>query len=259
MTALDLPDIDAEEARERLSRVRSHVTQAWDDLVALFLGRAWVALGYESWDDLCDAELGGARIALPRDERREVVARMAGAGLNNVAIAEVIGVDETTVRRDRISANAEMPDTVIRSDGTTYTRPQPRTATVTTTTVETNVVDLDTGQILDDIADGGAAEQAGRDAADRAYIPALPPRRKTEADYERERLTQQNGWLVRAIKHLDGVEDAAIRSRLVAEWDPDLCDDNPVIFTPDRIREIGHGLVAFAKEMESLHGLRIVR
>lgn len=83
---------------------------------------------------------------------------MAQQGLNDVAIAEAIGVSDETIRRDlaSMSTNVEMPETVIRSDGTTYTRPtKPRTVTV----------DLDTGEI-DDMADGGRAEQAGRDAAD---------------------------------------------------------------------------------------------
>lgn len=47
------------EARERVARARTAISSALDDLVAIYHGRAWVSLGYESWHALCDVEFAG--------------------------------------------------------------------------------------------------------------------------------------------------------------------------------------------------------
>jgi DNA-binding NarL/FixJ family response regulator len=50
--------------------------------------------------------LGGyARLEI--EPRREAVLELKGNGLNNYEIADVLGVDERTVRRDEEAANAE--------------------------------------------------------------------------------------------------------------------------------------------------------
>ena len=49
----------------------------------------------------------GGYIKLSIADRREAVKELAAEGLSNVAVGEVLGVDETTVRRD--AANAERP------------------------------------------------------------------------------------------------------------------------------------------------------
>lgn len=99
----DLTVLNIEDAKQRLDRVKSGVERIWDDLVALYQGRAWIALGYQSWDALCDAELDGARIALPRQQRREVVADMRQAGMSTRAIASAIGVSRDSVHKDLAS------------------------------------------------------------------------------------------------------------------------------------------------------------
>ena len=93
-------DMQKAEARDRLARVKAHVTAAWDDLIALYERRAWIALGYESWTALCDAELDGARIALPRQERRAVVGKMREAGMSTRAIGSAVGVSHEQARKD---------------------------------------------------------------------------------------------------------------------------------------------------------------
>lgn len=113
-------DMAAEEARERLSRVRGGVAVIRDDLVELYLRRAWLGLGYSSWDELCDRELDGARIALPLDERREVVSSMRSHGLSTRAIASAIGASEATVRRDvEATASHDAVEAVVSLDGRT--------------------------------------------------------------------------------------------------------------------------------------------
>lgn len=100
--------MDAAEARERLARVKAAVVNAWDDLIALFAQRAWLALDYPSWEALCDAELDGARIALPRQDRREVVGRMREAGMSTRAIGQAVGVPKSTVSDDlRLSESGQ--------------------------------------------------------------------------------------------------------------------------------------------------------
>lgn len=100
MTDLDRATMTRDEADARLARVRSAVVAAWDDLIELYLGRAWVAKGYDSWGQMCEAELDGARITLPRDERGEVVRRMAASGMSTRAIGTAVGVHHDTVAED---------------------------------------------------------------------------------------------------------------------------------------------------------------
>ena len=94
----DLATIDA---RARIDRIKSHVTAAWDDIITAYRERDWLALGYATWYDLCEREFGGARIALPLDDRREVVAELTGAGMSTRAIGAALGVDHKTVVNDR--------------------------------------------------------------------------------------------------------------------------------------------------------------
>lgn len=117
MSAVEDVAMAADEARERVDRVRSAVTQARSDLVELWRRRAWVALGYASWDDLCDAEFG-VRLALPREERREAVAELRAEGMSTPAIASALRISNATAWRDASSSNEEdRPAKVTGLDG----------------------------------------------------------------------------------------------------------------------------------------------
>ena len=166
MSDLTPAPMGAAEADARLARVRGHVTAAWDDLIELYLGRAWLSKGHESWAALCEAELDGARITLPRDERGQVVRRMAASGMSTRAIGQAIGVHHDTVADDIKRApvgnptpaprhvdtttgeitetagageaptragftedTSPAPATVTGLDGKTYTRPAPSVST----------------------------------------------------------------------------------------------------------------------------------
>lgn len=115
----EIATLEIEDAKRRLDRVKSGVERIWDDLVALYQGRAWLALGYASWDALCDAELDGARIALPREARREAVATMRNAGMSTRAIGMAVGVTHPTVLGDlQHSTGRNVPvDQVVSLDG----------------------------------------------------------------------------------------------------------------------------------------------
>lgn len=125
-------EMDADEARERVERVKAAVSQTREDLVALWRERAWLSLGYASWDDLCDAEFG-VRLALPREERREAVAELRAEGMSTRAIGSALGVNQATVVRDLgstdASASVDQPARVTSLDGRERPATQPsRTA-----------------------------------------------------------------------------------------------------------------------------------
>lgn len=243
--------ITRDDATSRIKRVRLLVESARDDIAALYNGRAWLTLGYESWDELCESEFAGVHIGLPRGDRREVVGNLREQGLSIPAIASALGVGVGTVHRDLDAAfpNGKPDAAITGQDGKTYPAHITTTSRTTESTKVEQDVDTDTGEILD------GPTLAGRAAADRAPLLVI---HKTAAEHERERIAQQNGWIARATKHLGGVQDPSIRARLVSEWDPALCDDNPSTVTPRNLREIANGLLAFADEMEATRGLRVV-
>lgn len=101
MTALEVSsDLSATDARELTDNIKQSVGIVWRQIERAYLGRAWIALGYESWDDYCESEFDGARLRLPREERTMVVGSLRDAGMSIRAIAAATGVDAKTVQSD---------------------------------------------------------------------------------------------------------------------------------------------------------------
>lgn len=142
-------DLTVHDARVLTARIRESVAGVWDLIVEAYTSRAWTSLGYDSWDDYTRTEFDGVRIALPREDRREVVGSLRDAGLSTRAIASAIGVDDKTVRNDLAGADYSAP--VIGADGKQYAPTQPAHVTTTTRTTESTKVehdvDLETGEI----------------------------------------------------------------------------------------------------------------
>lgn len=143
------------DARERIDRIKAHVSAAWSDIVEAYRNRDWITLGYADWDTLCSEEFGGARIALPADDRRAVVADLRGAGMSTRAIGSALGVHKDTVRNDLAATGENSPvDTVQSLDGRQRPATQPAKVTTTTRTTEATKVernvDIATGEILDE-------------------------------------------------------------------------------------------------------------
>ena len=118
--------IELDEAKRRVDRVKSGVERIWDDLVVLYRERAWSVLGYQSWDALCDAEFGGTRIALPRQQRQEVVCDLRESGMSTRAIASAVGVSAMQVSRDLADptvtkVTVDVPASITGLDGRTRT------------------------------------------------------------------------------------------------------------------------------------------
>ena len=111
---------------------------AWVDaypaetVLALWEAQAWKMLDYPSWEALCDARGWTKRVALPRPERREVVATLRQEGMSTRAIAAATGVSYDTVQRDLRSEGDRNLSPVVGTDGKTYqpTQPAPRAGTV---------------------------------------------------------------------------------------------------------------------------------
>lgn len=101
MTLAALDQCSEATARALTDQLRQSLVISWDLLVEAYQRRAWAALGYTSWDSYTDAELGETRLRLPREQRREVVASMAEAGMSTRAISSALGVARNTVKADQ--------------------------------------------------------------------------------------------------------------------------------------------------------------
>lgn len=114
--------MDGWEARRRLARVNEHVEQMLPDVIALYRGRAWISLGYESWQDMCAAEIS-VGLQLRMEQRQAAVSQLTDAGMSTRAIAGTLGVHHSTVADDlRAGVGNPTPGTVTGLDGKTYPR-----------------------------------------------------------------------------------------------------------------------------------------
>ena len=95
-------------ARRVTEMIKLQVIGLWQLIRDAYVGRAWVALGYESWDAYCAAEFPTSRLRLPREERSEVVNSLREAGLSIRAIEAATGVSRKTVIKD-INQVVEFP------------------------------------------------------------------------------------------------------------------------------------------------------
>jgi protein gp37 len=126
----DIMTISEDNARALTDRIKVAVEGTWQLIREAYTSRAWSALGYETWDAYCAAEFGTSRLALPREERREVVASLAESGLSVRAIASVTGDSHMTVQRDLKAGvtpagevvTPAVPRIVQGIDGKTYTQ-----------------------------------------------------------------------------------------------------------------------------------------
>lgn len=132
-----LLDYKREGERRRIPEV---IREIWAE-------RQWEPLGYSSYGAACAAILGEDwRNPWPVEERREVVAELASAGMSARNIASAVGVSHPTVLADMHAGGKDLPP-VTGEDGKTYQRTRPARVTTVTETTE-HVVDLATGEIL---------------------------------------------------------------------------------------------------------------
>ncbi|MGO2619534.1 MAG: hypothetical protein ACTH82_05520, partial [Glutamicibacter ardleyensis] len=87
------PDV----ARDLTTKIRQALEFTWDLVIQAYQGRAWLALGYKTWNDYCVKEFGNQHIAIPREDRNEVVGSLRDAGLSVRAIADATGLSRGTI------------------------------------------------------------------------------------------------------------------------------------------------------------------
>lgn len=134
MTDLDISRKAA--ARDLTDRIKVAIKGTRLLVKEAYASRAWADLGYESWETYCDVEFEEERRELTRDltrdERRELVADLAQAGMSTRAISSVTGASHMTVQRDLqagVTPDRESvtpaPRAVQGLDGKTYTQHAP--------------------------------------------------------------------------------------------------------------------------------------
>jgi ribosomal protein L12E/L44/L45/RPP1/RPP2 len=90
-------------------------------------GNVHAALGFASWPAYL-SDVFKVQVRLERGQRRELVVYLAGEGVSQRVIADVVGADRKTVRKDLAEQVGETgpPDrSVTGLDGKTYTKPKP--------------------------------------------------------------------------------------------------------------------------------------
>jgi hypothetical protein len=93
-------DLGADEARELTDQIRTGLGTLRELITRAYLGRAWIALGYESWDAYCIREFETSWLRVPREERPEMVTSLRHAGLSIRAIASATGAGVGTIHRE---------------------------------------------------------------------------------------------------------------------------------------------------------------
>jgi len=125
----EIQPLTERQAQELTAKIFARLDECWEWIKAAYLGRAHVAMGYESWDEYCKAEFQGAHLRLPKEKRREAVASLTDAGLSTRAIASATGISEGTVRNDLKDSGAQnyAGDKKIQGiDGKEYSKPKPK-------------------------------------------------------------------------------------------------------------------------------------
>lgn len=112
-----------ERAQYLVNAIKSGLAGLHPLVIEAYESRAWEPLGYTSWKALCEAEFA-LTLAIP--QRREAVQQMSEAKMSTRAQADVLGVDQSTVVRDRQVMHSASPDSNSGSaqtaglDGKTY-------------------------------------------------------------------------------------------------------------------------------------------
>jgi hypothetical protein len=165
-------DLGQTEARERCDRIKKMVALVVEDVIALYEGRGWLALGYQSWAELCRVEFDGVQLAPP--QRREAVTVYREAGLSVRAIAAATGASVGTVHADLSGVQSRTPDVPDLFAGFLADRPTP--------TVHQEGVDLPTKKVLISGTDGKSYPRRGT-------APATKAKKRPLSDDMREAMT----------------------------------------------------------------------
>ena len=166
---------DSPEAIDKTLRWKAReFDKSWEQLetqiVRAKAAEIHTALGFKSWPDyIADvASHEMPNVARSVDDRRQVVALLAGEGMSNRAIADAVGVNDIMVRRDKheVRHNVAPEATAIVCDV---------------------IREPGAGTAISDV-DRDALPVTGRDG--KQYPPSLKPRRITDDDKRRFELDE---------------------------------------------------------------------
>lgn len=236
----DLDIIDAEvveeeasyaEARDLTDEIRADLSAVWDKIIRAWHIKAWKALGHKSWDDYCATEFRSTGLALPREERPEVVRSLRAAGLSIRGIEAATGISRPTVIKDIRSGGQDLTTSERQgADGKTYTvqprKPEPP-HTVNTDTGE--VVDKATGEVITHLPDHDAVA------------------RETNAIENVAHMTD-------TLRRLSALRTPEYRARLIENNAAHPDHEDPAYtqhFNPQGIRDLADLLNTLATEMEN--------
>lgn len=106
MTAAEIVSLDTAAAKRLDGRIRLLVNTINDNIAKLHdlvdqakRGDVHQVLGYRSWTEYL-ADVFTVQVRLDREKRRELVGYLSGEGVPQRVIADVVGADRKTVRRD---------------------------------------------------------------------------------------------------------------------------------------------------------------
>lgn len=109
-----LDHLSAGRLTDQIRAVLASVQEQVDQLVRLLEeargGAAHLALGYRSWTEYAEREFGQVPLRLPKEDRQELVVRLAEMGMSARAIAPVVGAGLGTVGRDMAGVPNGTPD-----------------------------------------------------------------------------------------------------------------------------------------------------
>jgi hypothetical protein len=105
-------------AKAELTESAQHFENAWDLIDKAITGEAHTVLGYKSAGDYLMAEFGNLLKGLDVADRRTAVRELTKAGIATRAAAATLGVDRSTVVRDRAPGDASASPGVVRPDAT---------------------------------------------------------------------------------------------------------------------------------------------
>lgn len=176
-----------EEARELTETVRSATVRVNDLIVDMYVGKAYLALGYSNWREFCEKEDLRLEFRPTLARRRELHYFMYWVhGMSGRAVAMFTGSDQKTVAADAkvvyLERRALDADTPQRQSVISDTRGRARQVPTTPAedvTVEASVSDLPAIAIEDgdggDFIDVEEVQEATPDAPGLAAHPVMPP------------------------------------------------------------------------------------
>lgn len=260
--------LDREEAELRsrligsaLEAAADQFENAMDNLRTAVRERDDIALGYRSPADYISDRFGGRLARLGVDLRREVVREMTEMGMSVRAIAPVLGVGKSTVKRDQEHVSHmghlhQTPESVERGEALADSGQTSRETSASPTDEEAVAATTETTEGAD------AGRSANYDPRPpvvgidgKSYSrPAPKPKPTPTAQSDVDEAVEFVGTIARNLTVLSQMAVPDRRADLAAAWPLALGVVSPAMtdrFTPEQMRSVADGLHDLADEWEA--------